>query len=82
MFFTLEQKEIIRKVYVQEIEKFFSNLIVDRIHSTNNAIKNSRATIYRNVHLFVQQVERCDNIFKNLTLERIINVCFFENVKE
>ena len=82
MFFTLKQKEIIRKIYVQKIEKFFSNLIVDKIYSTNNVIKNLKAIIYRNVHLFVQQVERYDDIFKNLTFEKIINVCFFEIVKK
>ena len=82
MSFILKQKKITRKVYVQKIEKFFSNLIVDKTHSTNNAIKNSRATIYRNVHLFVQQIKRYDDIFKNLIFEKIINVCFFEIVKK
>ena len=82
MFFTLKQKEIIRKIYVQKIEFFFSNLIVDKIHSTNNVIKNSKVIIYRNVHLFVQQIERCDDISKNLIFEKIINVYFFEIVKK
>ena len=82
MSFTLKQKKIIRKVYIQKIEKFFSNLIIDRIYLTNNVIKNSKVIIYCNVHLFVQQIERCDDISKNLTFEKIINVCFFEIVKE
>ena len=82
MFFILKQKEIIRKIYVQEIEKFFSNLIIDKIYSTNNVIKNSKTIIYRDVHLFVQQIKRCDDIFKNLIFEKIINVYFFEIVKK
>ena len=82
MFFTLKQKKIIRKVCVQKIEKFFSKLIVDRIYSTNNVIKNSRAIIYRNVHLFVQQIKRYYDISKNLISKRIINDCFFEIVKK
>ena len=80
--FILEQKKIIRKVYIQEIKEFFSNLIIDRIYSTNNAIKNSKAIIYRDVYLFVQQIKRYDDIFKNLTSKRIINDCFFEIVKK
>ena len=82
MFFILKQKKIIRKIYISKIEKFFSNLIIDRIYLTNNVIKNSKAIIYRNVHLFVQQIERCDDISKNLIFEKIINVCFFEIVKK